>query len=148
MLSYYCNMYVFMYVRRCFTCDHVVHGAHLEQHLLDEAHLGAGLQVAHALAEDGGEHAPDLRLARHLAVGQQLHHAADALRLLDDEVHLQVKLPAHQLEEGEERGRRGSRKKTGRGRRYMVWEERRTVEVQRKGIEGVGKEREETKKRG
>ena len=86
------------------TCNHVVHSAHLEQHLLDEADLGAGLQVSHALAEDGGEHAPDLCLARHLAVGQQLHHAANALRLLDDEVHLQVKLAAHQLEEGKGEG--------------------------------------------
>lgn len=82
------------------TCNHVVHSAHLEQHLLDEANLGAGLQISHALAEDGGEHTPDLCLARHLAVGQQLHHAANALRLLDDEVHLQVKLAANQLGEG------------------------------------------------
>lgn len=88
------------------TCNHVVHSAHLEQHLLNEADLGAGLQVAHALAEDGGEHAPDLGLARHFAVRQQLHHAADALRLLDDEVHLQVKLTTDQLEE-EGGGRRG-----------------------------------------
>lgn len=79
------------------TCDHVVHGAHLEQHLLDEAHLGAGLQVADALAQDGGEHAPDLRLAGDIAVLQQLRHAADALRVLDDEVHLQIELAAHQL---------------------------------------------------
>lgn len=81
------------------TCNHVVHSAHFEQHLLDEAHLGAGLQVAYALAQYGGEHAPDLSLACHFAVRQQLHHAADALRLLDDEVHLQVKLATHQLEE-------------------------------------------------
>lgn len=79
------------------TCNHVVHSAHLQQHLLDEANLGAGLQVAHTFAEYGCEHAPDLRLARHLAVGKQLHHAADALCLLDDEVHLQIKLAAHQL---------------------------------------------------
>lgn len=65
--------------------------------MLNEADLCAGLQVAHALAEDGGEHAPDLGLARNLAVGQQLHHAANALRLLDDEVHLQVKMAADQL---------------------------------------------------
>lgn len=91
---------------RRLTCYHVVHSAHLEQHLLYEADFGAGLQVAHALAEDGGEHAPDLGLARHLAVGQQLHHAADALCLLDDEVHLQVKLATHQLEEGEGGGGR------------------------------------------
>lgn len=91
------------------TCDHVVHSAHFEQHLLDEAHLCAGLQVAHALPQDGGEHAPDLRLARHFAVRQQLHHAADALRLLDDEVHLQVKFAAHQLEEDREKWKKGGR---------------------------------------
>lgn len=84
------------------TCNHIVHRAHFEQHLLDEANLGAGLQVADALAEDGGEHAPDLSLACDLTVGQQLHHAADALRLLDDEVHFQVKLATNQLEEEEE----------------------------------------------
>lgn len=52
------------------TCDHVVNGAHLLQHLLYEAHLGAGLQIAHALAQDGREHAPNLSLARHFAVFQ------------------------------------------------------------------------------
>lgn len=83
------------------TCNHIVHRAHFEQHLLDEADLGAGLQVAHTLAEDGGEHAPDLSLACDLTVGQQLHHAADALRLLDDEVHFQVKFATNQLQEGE-----------------------------------------------
>lgn len=62
------------------------------------------MQVAHALAEDGGEHAPDLGLARNLAVGQQIHHAADALRLLDDEVHFQVKFTSNQLEGGEAEG--------------------------------------------
>lgn len=87
------------------TCDHIVHCAHLEQHLLNEADFGAGLQVTHALAEDSGEHAPDLSLARNLAVGQQLHHAANALRLLDDEVHFQVKLAANQLEDRQGRGR-------------------------------------------
>lgn len=59
------------------------------------------MQVAHTLAEDGGEHAPDLSLACDLTVGQQLHHAADALRLLDDEVHFQVKFATNQLQEGE-----------------------------------------------
>lgn len=83
------------------TCNHIVHRAHFEQHLLDEADLGAGLQVAHTLAENGGEHAPDLSLACDLTVGQQLHHAADALRLLDDEVHFQVKFTSNQLQEGE-----------------------------------------------
>lgn len=82
------------------TCNHIVHRAHFEQHLLDEANLGAGLQVAHTLAEDGGEHAPDLSLACDLTVGQQLHHAADALCLLDDEVHFQVKFATNQLQKG------------------------------------------------
>lgn len=97
--TYICSPVV-QYCYHTLTCNHVVHSAHLEQHLLNEADLGAGLQVAHALAEDGGEHAPDLGLARHFTVRQQLHHAADALRLLDDEVHLQVKLTTDQLEEG------------------------------------------------
>lgn len=80
------------------TCDHVVHGAHFEQHLLYESHLGAGLQVADAFSEDGGEHAPDFCLAGDVAVLQQLGQAADAFSILDDEVCLQIKLATHQLQ--------------------------------------------------
>lgn len=82
----------------CRTCDHVVHLAHPGQHLMDEAHLSAGLQIANALAQDGSEHAPDFRLAAGVAVLQQSQHAADALGILDDEVCLQIKLAAHQLQ--------------------------------------------------
>ena len=32
------------------------------EHVLDEAHLHAGLHVPHRLAQDAREHAPDLRL--------------------------------------------------------------------------------------
>lgn len=80
------------------TCNHVVHRAHFEQHLLDEAHLGARLQVSNTLSKDGGEHAVDLSLAGDVTVPQQLHHAADAFFILDDEVCLQIKLAAHQLQ--------------------------------------------------
>lgn len=80
------------------TCDDVVHWAHFEQHLLDEAHFGARLQVSNAFSEDGGEHAPDFGLAGHVTVLQELHHAADAFRVLDNEVSLQIKLAAHQLQ--------------------------------------------------
>ncbi|TNN87410.1 hypothetical protein EYF80_002611 [Liparis tanakae] len=47
--------------------------------------------------KDGGEHAPDFRLAGDVTVPQQLHHAADAFCILDDEVCLQVELATHQL---------------------------------------------------
>lgn len=66
---------------------------------MDEAHLGARLQVADALPQDGGEHAPDFRLAAGVAVLQQPQHTADALGVLDDEVCLQIKLATHQLQE-------------------------------------------------
>lgn len=79
------------------TCNHAVSCGYAVQHLLDEPHVGARLQVADALLEDGGEDAPHLRLAGGLALVQQLHHAADALWFLDDEVHLQVKLASNQL---------------------------------------------------
>lgn len=79
------------------TCNHAVSCGDALQHLLDEPHFGARLQVADALLEDGGEDAPDLRLTGGLALVQQLHHAPDALWLLDDEVHLQVKLASNQL---------------------------------------------------
>lgn len=74
---------------------------------MDEAHLGARLQVADALAQDGCEHAPDFRLAAGVAVLQQSQHAADALGVLDDEVCLQIKLAAHQLQR-EDRGQVGN----------------------------------------
>ena len=80
------------------TCNHVVHGAHSEQHLLDEAHLSAGLQVSNTFPKDSSEHAPDLSLAGDVTVAQQLHHAADALCILDNEVGLQIKLTTHQLQ--------------------------------------------------
>lgn len=80
------------------TCNHVVHRAHFEQHLLDEAHLSARLQVSNTLPKDGGEHAPDFSLAGDITVPQQLHHAADAFCILDDEVGLQIKLTTHQLQ--------------------------------------------------
>lgn len=66
---------------------------------MDEAHLSARLQVADALPQDGGEHAPDFRLAAGVAVLQQPQHTADALGVLDDEVCLQIKLATHQLQE-------------------------------------------------
>lgn len=69
---------------------------------MDEAYISASLQVAHALFQDGCEDAPDLRLAGGLALVQQLHHALDALRFLDDEVHLQVKMSANQLRSKEQ----------------------------------------------
>lgn len=81
------------------TCDHVVHRAHFGQHLMDEAHLGARLQVVDTLPQDGGEHAPDFRLAAGVAVLQQPQHTAEALGVLDDEVCLQIKLATHQLQE-------------------------------------------------
>lgn len=80
------------------TCNHVIHRAHFEQHLLDEAHLGACLQVSNTFSKDGGEHAPDFGLAGDVTVLQQLHHAADAFRILDNEVCLQIKLTTHQLQ--------------------------------------------------
>lgn len=80
------------------TCDHIVHGAHLEQQPLNESDLGARLQVADALAQYRGEHAPDFCLAGDLTVFQKLQHADDALGILNDEVYLQVKLSSNQLE--------------------------------------------------
>lgn len=80
------------------TCYHVIHRAHYEQHLLDEAHLSACLQVSDTFSQDGGEHAPDFSLTCDVTVPQQLHHAADAFCILDNEVCLQVKLPSHQLQ--------------------------------------------------
>ena len=82
------------------TCDHAVCGGDTLEHLLDEPHIGARLQVADALLEDSSEDAPDLSLTGGLTLIQHLHHAQDAVRLLDDEVHLQVKLAADQLEDG------------------------------------------------
>lgn len=79
------------------TCNHAVSCSYAIQHLLDEPHFCARLQVADALLQDGGEYAPHLRLTSGLALVQQLHHAADALWFLDDEVHLQVKLASNQL---------------------------------------------------
>lgn len=82
------------------TCDHAVSGGYTLEHQLDQPHISARLQVADALLKDGCEDAPNFRLTRGLALVQQLHHAHDALGLLDDEVHLQVKLAANQLGEG------------------------------------------------
>lgn len=80
------------------TCDHAVRVRYTLEHLLDEPDVSARLQVADTLLEDGGEDAPHLGLTGGLTFVQQLHHAHDALRLLDDEVHLQVKLATDQLE--------------------------------------------------
>lgn len=90
------NQYIYIYMYH--TCNHVFHRAHFEQHLLDQAHLGACLQVSNTFPKDGGEHAPDFSLTGDIAVLQQLRHAADAFRILDDEVCLQIKLTAHQLQ--------------------------------------------------
>lgn len=65
---------------------------------MDEAHLSACLQVSDTFSKDGGEHAPDFSLAGDVAVLQQLHHAADAFRILNNEVCLQIKLTTHQLQ--------------------------------------------------
>lgn len=81
------------------TCDHAVRGLYAPEHLLDESYVGARLQVADALLEDGGEDAPDLGLTGGLTLVQQLHHAHDAVGFLDDEVHLEVKLATDQLQE-------------------------------------------------
>lgn len=79
------------------TCDHVVRSVYPLQDECDETHVGAGLHVPHALLQNSREHAPHLGLTRHLTLIQQVHHTRDALRLLDNEVHLQVKLTADQL---------------------------------------------------
>lgn len=86
------------WAKHCYhTCNHVLHRAHFEQHLLDEAHLSACLQVSNTFSQDGGEHAPDFSLTGDVAVPQQLHHAADAFCILDNEVCLHIKLTANQL---------------------------------------------------
>lgn len=79
------------------TCNHAVSGGYTLEHLLDEPHISACLQVADALLEDGSEDAPDLSLTSGLTLVQQLHHAPNALGFLDDEVHLQVKMAADEL---------------------------------------------------
>lgn len=70
------------------TCYHAVSSGDSQQHQLDEAHFGAGLQVANTLLKDGSEDAPDLSLAGGLTLVQKLHHAHNAVRVLDNEVHL------------------------------------------------------------
>lgn len=65
---------------------------------MDEAHLSACLQVSDTFSKDGSEHAPDFSLAGDVTVLQQLHHAADAFRILNNEVCLQIKLTTHQLQ--------------------------------------------------
>lgn len=84
-------------IPRYTTCNNVIHWAPSLQHLLDEAHLSAHLQVPNTFSEDGGEHSPDFSLAGDVAVLQQLHHAADTPHILDNEVCLQIKLAPHQL---------------------------------------------------
>lgn len=79
------------------TCNHAFSGGYLLEHLLDEPHLSAYLKVADTLLEDGGEDAPDLSLTGRLTLVQKLHHAHNALRFLDDKVHLQVKVATDQL---------------------------------------------------
>lgn len=80
------------------TCNHVIHWAHFQQHLLDKAHFSARLQISNTFSEDRGKHAPDFSLAGDVTVLQQLHQAADAFRILDNEVCLQIKLTTHQLQ--------------------------------------------------
>lgn len=80
------------------TCNHVIHWAHFQQHLLDKAHFSARLQISNTFSKDRGKHAPDFSLAGDVTVLQQLHQAADAFRILDNEVGLQIKLTTHQLQ--------------------------------------------------
>lgn len=93
-------MYYLYYlgIKGLLTCNHVIHWAHFEQHLLDEAHLCARLQVSHTFPEDGGEHAPDFSLAGDITVLQQLHHAANTFCILNNKVCLQIKLTTYQLQ--------------------------------------------------
>lgn len=79
------------------TCNNIIHWAPLLQHLLDEAHFGAHLQVSDTFSEDGSEHSPDFGLAGDVAVLQQFNHAADTSHILDNEVRFQIKLAPHQL---------------------------------------------------
>jgi hypothetical protein len=44
------------------TCNHCFSSAEPHEHVLDQSDVGTRLQVAHALAQDGDEHAPDLGL--------------------------------------------------------------------------------------
>lgn len=46
------------------TCHNRFRALQAHKDMLDEADVGAGLQVANAFAQDGNEHAPDLRLQR------------------------------------------------------------------------------------
>lgn len=80
------------------TCNHAVSCGYTLEHLLDEPHFSACLQVTNTFLEDGREDAPNLGLTVWLTLLQELHHTNDALRLLDDEVHLKVKLTTDQLE--------------------------------------------------
>lgn len=93
------KLYVYSYHHH--TCNHVIHWAHFEQHLLDEPHFSTRLQISNTFSKNGSEHAPDLSLAGDITVFQQLHHAANALSILNNEVCLQVKLSPHQLQERE-----------------------------------------------
>ena len=83
------------------TCDDVVGAAHREQQVPDEAHLGAGVHVAQAPAQHGGEGGPHLGLGGGGAAPEQVQHAQHAVGLLDQVVGLQVKLTPHQLGGGE-----------------------------------------------
>ncbi len=79
------------------TRDHGVYPVYVLKHQLDEADFCAGLQVSQALLQHGGEHTPHFSLASGITFIQQLYHADDALRLLDDKVHLQIELSPNQL---------------------------------------------------
>ena len=83
------------------TCDDVVGAAHREQQVPDEAHPGAGVHVAQAPAQHGGEGGPHLGLGGGGAAPEQVQHAQHAVGLLDQVVGLQVKLTPHQLGGGE-----------------------------------------------
>lgn len=67
------------------------------QQQLRQARGGTHMQVEGTLLQHGHHSAPHLCLAGRLTSVQQFHHAGHAIRLLDGEVHLQVKLAADQL---------------------------------------------------
>uniref|UniRef100_A0A182PZT6 Uncharacterized protein n=1 Tax=Anopheles farauti TaxID=69004 RepID=A0A182PZT6_9DIPT len=65
--------------------------------VLDQADLGAGLQVPDALLQDRDEHAPHLRLQVRWTVIEQLEHVFHVLRVLHDEVQLHVEFATDEL---------------------------------------------------